>query len=337
MYGADFDAADRLFRTAACVNSPAPSFFVGLNLLWKALVQSDEGRITPLLISRAEETIARADKGIETPGRDVGTYFFWRGMGRSLRLAALFAPQILEGEKRDFSLDGLLRGFSALTTLSAARADFSEAAKRHPDLPDARSMGILLQQCNAPVIDSCITELWAHANENRWIETEIKYILLNLVFNRHHLDDMGVRAIPLALELHLRYPSNGLFHLALTKVSLETGNLDECRSYASEIVSAPYANLFGNEAHYLLGMADFGSHDYSEALKEFQAVIIAAPSRPAYVLPWSYFRAAQCAVHLNEQKNAKSYLESALRNSGASSNLRYAARRMLSEIVAASR
>jgi len=316
---------------------PAPPFFQALADLWHIFYVGSDTELLRSLNANADRAVSKANWILMGRTELPAEVHFWRGMSRSVNIAGRMAARALGSEGRQLDFRALVTGLSILSDAHAAELDFDQALAGNARLTDARVMLILFQECRGADKTQCIADLWRRADDVQWVGTEIKYILLNLSYNRRSADDLRARAVPLAIELHGRYPTNGLFHLAMAKVSYEVGDPATAEATSHEILSGVNASAFGPEAHYLLGMIAGDDSDWRKALAQFQEIIAASPRHPSYLLPWALVRAAQCEEAIGSRDASLKYARAVLASEAAEGAAQTAARRIIARFGQAHR
>ncbi len=315
MHAGDFRGATQALQrlTEERPADPAPSVLLGITTLWQTLYDGGNRRLYDLVARYATEGYVRADAQLRT--RPDAELFFWRGTSRMLRLAAQLSATTLAQERRAFSFQALMAGAALLRESRAAEADLQEAVKRRPQLKDAIALRVLLASCGAAEQEACVRRLWDVVNELEWLEVEVKYVLVSLVYGRGVPEELSFRAVPLALELSLRFPSNGLFQLAAVKIAYEVGNADSAKSRAAQIADRyrEFGQAIASEARYYLGVIAAEQQQWRDALSQFQLIVRLSPEQPEYLLPWSYLRGGQAAAQLGDTSTARALATAAIK------------------------
>jgi tetratricopeptide (TPR) repeat protein len=334
MHGGDFAQATADLRGLEQLHpdDPSPACFLAVADLWQIFYDGSDAGLLRSLNANANRALSKADRILARKTKVPADVYFWRGMSRSVEIAGRMAARALGSEARQLDFGALVNGLSMLSDAHSAESDFGQALARNARIADARVMLILFQECRGADKTQCIADLWRSADDVQWVGTEIKYILLNLSYNRRSADYLRSRAVPLAIELHGRYPTNGLFHLAMAKVSYEVGDPPTAAAICHEILSGISARTFGPEAHYLLGMMAGDNSDWSKALPQFQDIIAASPKHPSYLLPWALVRAAQCEEALGSKDAALKYAKKVLASEVTEGAAQMAAQRIIARI-----
>jgi hypothetical protein len=229
--------------------------------------------------------------------------WFWRG---GSQLIELLAVNMAQRGRRSMDVADLLRMPAHASQLRAAASDLEKALVADSTLADARILLVLLRDCRGSDLRRCRDKLWLSLNQPRWVATEAKYLTLNLLYAAGTAEEIQERAVPLALELHLRHASNPLFHLALMKISYEAGDREEALTHSREIVAraAAYGGTFAHEARYYLGVLALERSDCRTGIQPLMEVVRARPKNPEYLMPWSLLRLAQCHAALGRREAA---------------------------------
>lgn len=138
---------------------------------------------------------------------------------------------------------------------------------------------------------------------------------MDFLYGQGSDEDLLYRAIPINLGLSMQYSNNLLFQLALAKLYYEIGNFNEAESVLAQLLNdgnKPYHNLIADEAHYFLGTIASNKENFMIAIEHYKHILASNPKLPNYLLPWTYFRSAQCNWRLGNIPIARSLLKKTL-------------------------
>jgi hypothetical protein len=304
---------------------PEASVLLAFVDLWQGLYFGFNATVLESLRANALEGEKRAEVLADRTERA-----FWRAMSQIVRLTA---EELGTPSKGGSSLQSLLAVPRMMKLLHSIEADLRYAAAQEPPVLDAKVLIVILTQCGKSVSQVCLDEMWKLLNTPRWFPVEIKYLFMNFIYGLGDVNDMNARAIPIAIELHLRYRANPLFHLSLAKLGYEVGDVEEEKQRHSEIVrrEKQYGGTFAAEARYFLGVMARDEGDEQAALKYLVPVLIARPLHPEYLLPWTFLRTAQAYAALGSADLANYFANEAMRSTDAT-DVRSAGRAVLKSI-----
>lgn len=296
LYRAEFDTAEQVFRKAAVSHPehPAPFLLLSATALWRGLYFGIRTDTDDAIKRYAYDARAKAERLSDPAERH-----FWRGSSAAF---ILLAEELSLLETGELTISVLLRAPRLAGLVRNAESDLKATLALDPKRTDATLLLTLLNACRNGASPQCVDELWKPLNDPVWFPIEFKYLFLDLLYRAGDQDRLGRYGVPTAIELSLRYPTNGIFHIALLKINYESNNLEDAHRQAMDIVknSKQYGGTFGIEAEYFLGVISQDKGDCKTALKHFSRVIETKARDPGYLMPWSLLRSAQCRL---TQKN----------------------------------
>lgn len=308
LYNGRFEVARTVFlrQSATHPARPEPSALLAATAFWRWMYAGNEPSLLDTMRTHARAAYRKADRLPESAQRS-----FWRG---GSQLMELLSSSLSQGGGR-LGVTDLMRMPMQASQVRAATADLERALAVDPGLTDARFLLVLLRECRGRPSQRCIDGVWRSLNGTGWLRPEAQYLMLNLLFAAGlSPEELQGRAIPLALELHHRYPSNALFHLALAKISYEAGHIEEAKAHSREIVArgATYGRTFALEARYYLGVVALEESECGTGIQHLMEIVRARPRHPDYLMPWSLLRLAQCNAALGRQDAATTFARQVL-------------------------
>jgi len=242
--------------------------------------------------------------------------FFWRGMSSGV---IAICETLLDSapEQRNPSLFSSIIGQLKIFSLfQSTLNDLQRSLKNNPEFTDAH-IGLALFELYLGDGNQKkgVKQLWSVIEKGKYMKVEASYLLIDFLFGQGTNEDLLYRAIPTNLGLSMQYPDNLLFSLALAKLYYEVGNFDEVKAILTEILNGnnkPYHNHIIDEASYYLGTIAFNQENYLLGIEHYNPILASKPKLPSYVLPWTYFRSAQCYWRLGNISKARAMLNHTL-------------------------
>jgi|GEM_PF-5112523 len=319
LYNAKYQLAQQKFLAIAKEYPlhPAGHFFQAMTNLWQLGFAPDNTGLIKnslVLLKIAQNLAERALKA----NKQESEMFFWRGMSSGV---IAICETLLESapEQRNPSLfiSSIIGQLKIFRLFQSTINDLQQSLKKNPEFTDAQ-LGLALFDLylGGGNQKKGVKQLWSVIDKGKYMKVEASYLLMDFLFGQGTDEDLLYRAIPTSLGLSMQFPNNLLFSLTLAKLYYEVGNVDEAKAILTEILNGnnkPYQNYIIDEARYFLGTIAFNQENYLLGIEHYNPILASKPKLPSYVLPWTYFRSAQCYWKLGNIDRARAMLNHTLK------------------------
>ncbi len=274
IYNLAFDSARAEFRQVAKSHAqhPAGLFFLATAEWWNILIDIDNTSRDERLLSLLDRVIDLCDQRLDDNEDDVAALFFKGG--------ALGFRGRLHGNRSDW-IKAANDGREALPIVQ-------RAYKLAPENKDIL-LGIGIYNYYAAIIpdqypivkpfmfffptgdrQKGLQQLRQASERARYASIEATYFLMQVLQN---YERKPVEALPLALDLHQRFPDNVLFHRYAGRCYASLGQWEEMKKIFSDILgrvdrqTTGYHAVAEREARYYLGQYEMDKAHYDAALR----------------------------------------------------------------------
>jgi len=316
LYDAKYEIAARelMILSKEYSYQPGGPFFHAMAYLWQLGFRPDDTQLITNAITLLKNAHNRANHSLNSNAKNP-EMLFWRGISTGVITVCEVLLETSPEQRNPNIFSSILGRFRALDKFRLMQNDLQLSLNYNPELIDSHLGLALYGLYSGRNKQKGIEQLWSVIDKGKYLKTEASYLLVDFLYGQGSHDDLLYRAIPINLGLSMQYSDNLLFQLALAKLYYEIENFDGAESVLVQLLndsSRPYHNLISNEAHYFLGTIAFNKEKYSMAIEHFEHIFASNPRLPDYLIPWTYFRSAQCHWRLGNIPIARKLLEKTL-------------------------
>jgi tetratricopeptide (TPR) repeat protein len=212
------------------------------------------------------------------------------------------------------SADGIVAKLAATRDIADATRDLSRIGGSAA-ADAAAGLAIVAWLRGAP-IEEVISGLERARLGAKYLATESRYFLGLACLERGTEEQLFKYALPAAQELIERYPDNPSFIVLLSKLAHDLGFTEDAKRTLDQALArrALVTVAARAEALFVLGAIASDEDCCVDAAAYFDRVIALEPQYPEYLLPWTFYRAAECQVRLGAFEGASSLILFGLRS-----------------------
>lgn len=199
--------------------------------------------------------------------------------------------------------------FAAMSRLSEMESDLRECLRMNPRFIDAEfGLGLVDLFRDGNETDG-LKRLWSVSENGEYFRVEAAYAIADFAFGQKAADKIRGYGIPALWQLTEQYPMNRDFRTALGKSYYEVANNTEAAKVFADLVAGAIGVPIPVEPMYFLGTIALDAGDSTKAQKYFRDVVSTRPERPAYLIPWTLLRLAECDILSGNVAEAKRSLQ----------------------------
>ncbi|MDP2209359.1 MAG: hypothetical protein Q8K98_11425 [Bacteroidota bacterium] len=276
IYSLQFDSAKTEFQKVIKQNPDHPSghFFLAMIEWWRIIVNPENTSNDNYFYSLLEKVIFLCDKKLESNTNDLTALFFkggaigFRGRLRVHREQWLYAandgrlaiPIVHQAYNLEPTNTDVLLGMGIYNYYRDVIPE---------EYPIVKPFVILFPKGDRML---GVQQLKQAAEKARYANYEATYFLIQILFN---YEKKYSQALPLALKLYRKFPSNPIFHRYVGRLYGSLGKWNEMKNIFSEVLDNNSKKYLGynesavREAQYYLGIYHFNFGNYDSALNHF--------------------------------------------------------------------
>lgn len=336
LYNAHYELAQQEFKSTYFdfPNHPAGPFFLALTNLWQLGFVPDKSSLIDSALSNLRITYSRADSILNLSNQN-SEMFFWRGISAGLSAVCQILSNTAPDKRHPSIFNSFITKLKMYSQIRTMKNDLEHSVELDSGLIDSYLGLALYELYGKNNKEEGMKQLWWVIDKGKFFKVEASYLLIDYLYGQGTDEDLLFQAIPTNLGLQMEYPNNLLFQLALGKLYYETENLDEAKSIFVQILNdttKTYYSFIIDETRYFLGTIAFKEEDHESAIEFYKHILEAKPIIPSYLLPWSYFRSAQCHLQLSNDSTACILLQQTL-NSDNINNVHDQAKQLLDSLT----
>ncbi len=276
IYNLQFDNAKTEFQKVIKQNPDHPSghFFLAMIEWWRIIINPENTSNDEYFYSLLEKVIFLCDKKLESNPNDLTALFFKGGaIGFRGRLRVHREQWLYAANDGRLAIPIVHQAYSlepTNTDVLLGMGIYNYYRDVIPEIyPIVKPFVILFPKGDKML---GIQQLKQAAEKARYANYEATYFLIQILFN---FEKKYSQALPLALKLYRKFPTNPIFHRYVGRLYGSLGRWKEMKNTFEEVLENHSKKYLGyndsaiREAHYYLGIYHFNFGNYDSALNHF--------------------------------------------------------------------